>query len=185
MQVIRILFATLATVLAASSAAPAVAANESFTTKLFSVQLPENWQKVQGAGARTGLWIFRSPNGNYKLRIRAEKDQGESIAVLGEQALERFVKRGTNVEVVKKVAMKAGGGDVHWAVVKSKRKTHQGDPKDFVTFRMMASTPKHGLHVVISLSGTQQKIDELMSVVDLVMSTFKIATAGAGHAQKQ
>jgi hypothetical protein len=178
----HLLRSTLFLIASLAAGSADAAGTTTFTTKLFSIELPSDWRKADHPGKRTGLWTFRSPNGNYKLRIRAERDSGEPIATLGEAALKRFQGGGTSVEIVKKMSMKAGGRDVHWTMLKSKRKTHKGDVKDFISFRLMIRPGEEKSHLVVTVSASHEKVDDFMKIVDLVMTTFKSFAPGEAPA---
>jgi hypothetical protein len=53
--------------------------------------------------------VYRSPDGNFVLRMRTERAGEVGIRELGERRLAEFTRRGSNVEVVKKELTQADG----------------------------------------------------------------------------
>src|SRR5258706_13099472 len=79
----------------------AFAAKGPFSGEAFTLQIPAGWSMLdQGEIKGDAMWVFVSPNRNYRFRIRAKRTSNVAFADEVKGMLARFKKRAAGLRVL-------------------------------------------------------------------------------------
>lgn len=166
-------------------------------TRGFKVQMPAHWTlkktRKYGLAQHRGLWVYSSPNGRIKLRVRRSKDNGEVFTKAVEANMDRLLKRMDEAQILKKELTKGDDGrDVFYAFVRGLLRVKDRMVPHMV-MRLIAQAK--GERVTLTVAATDERLDVVAKIAEKIMETFDIvepkplpvapATKSAAPAEKR
>lgn len=155
-----------------------IASGEKVTTRVFSLELPAGWKLVSKQAAPRGhRWIYASPNGGYRLRIRSIPSKGQAFEKEVERLMEQLLKRVPGFKLAAQELSTNEKGEKRFFVAGSRRFTRWGarEQVDGFMVRTLARSKAHDVFLSVELSSTTGKLNELADTADAIFKTLQLA----------
>jgi hypothetical protein len=141
-------------------------------------QLPSTWkswlnEKRDPARPYEGKWGYRSPNKNFRLRVKVRVSKGKSWKERTKTTFEKLYKRMPNFALLAANSKKLNGRDLFYVLGRVRQKRNKNDHQHLI-FRMLVRFPTRKLRVVATFIAADERVEDVMSIVERFGDTFEL-----------